>query len=130
MGILTLLRNVGILTLHNTILELLLRKVRIGTKWEFHFVSKLNILYGIVWSLLHDIFFCIKHMIIENSPIKYVFDCIMAPSRFSMNVKQKEHRIPPLLIAAIAIVSNPGVRLSVFYRGHWESSLNINNGQG
>ena len=38
-GILTLLRNVGILTLRNTILELLLRKVRIGTKWESHFIS-------------------------------------------------------------------------------------------
>ena len=38
-GILTLLRNVGILTLCNTILELLLRKVRIGTKWESHFIS-------------------------------------------------------------------------------------------
>ena len=37
-GILTLLRNVGILTLRNTILELLLRKVRIGTKWESHFM--------------------------------------------------------------------------------------------
>ena len=33
------LRNVGILTLRNTILELLLRKVRIGTKWESHFIS-------------------------------------------------------------------------------------------
>ena len=38
-GILTLLRNVGILTLRNTILELLPRKVRIGTKWESHFIS-------------------------------------------------------------------------------------------
>ena len=38
-GILTLLRNVGILTLRSTILELLLRKVRIGTKWELHFIS-------------------------------------------------------------------------------------------
>ena len=38
-GILTLLRYVGILTLRNTILELLLRKVRIGTKWESHFIS-------------------------------------------------------------------------------------------
>ena len=31
------LRKVGILTLRNTILELLLRKVRIGTKWEYLF---------------------------------------------------------------------------------------------
>ena len=38
-GILTSLRNVGILTLRSTILELLLRKVRIGTKWESHFIS-------------------------------------------------------------------------------------------
>ena len=38
-GILTLLRNVGILTLRNTILEFLLRKVRIGTKWDSHFIS-------------------------------------------------------------------------------------------
>ena len=38
--------------------------------------------------------------------------------------------MPPVLVAVVAIVSNPGVRLSFFYRGHWESSLNINNGQG
>ena len=38
MEILTLFRNVGILTLRNTILELLLRKVRIWTKWESHFI--------------------------------------------------------------------------------------------
>ena len=34
-GILTLLRKVGILTLRKTILELLLCKVGIGTKWEY-----------------------------------------------------------------------------------------------
>ena len=33
-GILTLLRKVGILTLRKTILELLPRKVGIGTKWK------------------------------------------------------------------------------------------------
>ena len=70
-GILTLLHNVGILTLRNTILELLLRKVRIGTKWEFHFISFIyctkweseqswNILYGIVWSLFQIILFLYK----------------------------------------------------------------------
>ena len=66
-GILTLLRSVGILTLRNTILELFLRKVRIWTKWESHFISFIyctkwdpeqiwNILYGIVWSLFQVIF--------------------------------------------------------------------------
>ena len=34
-GILTLLRKVGILTLRKTILELLLRNMGIGTKWEY-----------------------------------------------------------------------------------------------
>ena len=90
--ILTLLRNVGILTLRSKILELLLRKVRIWTKWESHLISFIyctklesewswNTLNGIVWSLF-QVIFCIKHMVIANSPIKYVFDWIMAPSRF------------------------------------------------
>ena len=43
MGILTLLRKVGILTLRKTILELLLRKVGIGTKWEYFLLYKVGI---------------------------------------------------------------------------------------
>ena len=99
-GILTLLRNVGILTLRNTILELLLRKVRIGTKWEYHFIFFFYLVYKVwIWRKLEytirhrmefiSSHFCIKHMIIENSPIKYVFDWIMVPSRFLINVKQR-----------------------------------------
>ena len=93
MGILTLLRNVGILTLRNTTLEYLLRKVRIGTKWEFHLfllfivqsenLNKVGIYYMASYGVYFKSFFCIKHMIIENSPIKYVFDLIKAASRFS-----------------------------------------------
>ena len=36
-GILTFLHNVGILTMRNTVPELLLLEVRIGTKWEYLF---------------------------------------------------------------------------------------------
>ena len=43
MGILTLLRKVGILTLRKTILELLPRKVGIGTKWGYILLSKVGI---------------------------------------------------------------------------------------
>ena len=43
MGILTLLRKVGILTLRKTILELLLRKVEIGTKWEYLLLYEVGI---------------------------------------------------------------------------------------
>ena len=42
-GILTLLRKEGILTWRKTILELLLRKVGIGTKWEYHLLYKVGI---------------------------------------------------------------------------------------
>ena len=49
----------------------------------------------------------------------------MSPSRFSINVKQKEYRIPQVLVAVIAIVSNPGVRLFVFSTGPLGISLNI-----
>ena len=43
MGILTLLRKIGILTLRKTILELLLRKVGIGTKWEYLLLYEVGI---------------------------------------------------------------------------------------
>ena len=42
-GILTLLRKAGILTLRKTILELLLRKVGIGTKWEYLLLYEVGI---------------------------------------------------------------------------------------
>ena len=42
-GILTLLCKVGILTLRKTILELHLRKVGIGTKWEYLLLYKVGI---------------------------------------------------------------------------------------
>ena len=43
MGILTLLRKVGILTLRKTVLELLLHKVGIGTKWEYLLLYEVGI---------------------------------------------------------------------------------------
>ena len=100
-GILTLLRHLGILTFRNTILELLLRKVRVGTKWELHFIfiflcivqsenlNKVGLYCMASYGVLFQISFCIKHMIIENSLIKYVFNLIMAVIRFSINVKQR-----------------------------------------
>ena len=53
----------------------------------------------------------------------------MSPSRFSINVKQKEYRIPQVLVAVIAIVSNPGVRLFVFSTGAIGDLIKY-NGQG
>ena len=54
----------------------------------------------------------------------------MSPSRISINVKQKEYRIPQVLVAVIAIVSNPGVRLFVFFSTGATGDLIKYNRQG
>ena len=61
MGILTLLRKVGILTLRKTVLELLLRKVGIGTKWEYLLLYEVGmetkLEYCIYCNLFHVVVF-------------------------------------------------------------------------
>ena len=68
-----------ILTLRNTILELLLRKVRIGTKWEylFYFFYCTNWASEESWNIIVCRFF--KSFFILNK--KHT-------SRFSLNIKQ------------------------------------------
>ena len=55
-GILTLLRKVGIVTLRKTILELLLRKVGIGTKLEYPLLYKVGIETKLEYRLYCNLF--------------------------------------------------------------------------